>query len=208
VIETDIKTPKQARAEVTVSHISEAAIQLLNCEQDPQFTTNHIAERSGFSIGTIYRYFPNKEAIFRFVAKREISRTKQKLTDFIAQSDAATPHEFLDGFVGISATIFGGRPKAAHRFRKLAQNDPDLVRHANAVRQDICGSLSVKLSALDPDAFRPLDQDELKVVAEVFKSTMTNLGQMAKNPSIQKDTKINLIYGIMSAFAIDVPAQK
>jgi len=65
VIETDIKTPKQARAEVTVGHISEAATQLLDREQDPQFTTNHIAERSGFSIGTVYRYFPNKEAMRR-----------------------------------------------------------------------------------------------------------------------------------------------
>ena len=43
--------------------ILEAAVQVLASEGARRFTTARVAERAGVSVGSLYQYFPNKEAI-------------------------------------------------------------------------------------------------------------------------------------------------
>ena len=47
----------------TVAAILEGAAQVLECHGSDGFTTNAIAERAGVSIGTLYQYYPDKNAI-------------------------------------------------------------------------------------------------------------------------------------------------
>ncbi|GBQ97036.1 TetR family transcriptional regulator [Acetobacter nitrogenifigens DSM 23921 = NBRC 105050] len=58
------KVPRQARATVTVDAVFEAAIQLLDGNSPVTMSTTQIARRAGVSVGTIYQYFPNKQALF------------------------------------------------------------------------------------------------------------------------------------------------
>jgi len=44
-------------------------------------TTNHIAGRAGVSVGTLYEFFPNKEAIVAALAERHLSRLIADVTD-------------------------------------------------------------------------------------------------------------------------------
>jgi AcrR family transcriptional regulator len=55
---------------VTVDAILEAAGQLLVSKGRAAVTTNAVAERAGVSIGSLYQYFPNKEAIFAALQER------------------------------------------------------------------------------------------------------------------------------------------
>ncbi|CAB5713322.1 division inhibitor protein [Delftia tsuruhatensis] len=55
----------QARSQRTLAAILQAAAQILVKEGEGALTTNRIAERAGVSIGTLYQYFPDKQAIFR-----------------------------------------------------------------------------------------------------------------------------------------------
>ena len=57
------KTPVQARSSATVDAILEAAARILETEGLEGYTTNAIAARAGVSIGSLYQYFPNKDAI-------------------------------------------------------------------------------------------------------------------------------------------------
>ena len=57
------KTPKQARSRQTREDILEATAHLLNRRPFGQVSTNHIAKKTGISIGTLYKYYPNKDAI-------------------------------------------------------------------------------------------------------------------------------------------------
>jgi len=57
------KAPKQSRSTELVAAILEAAIQVLASEGAQRFTTIRVAERAGVSVGSLYRYFPNKAAI-------------------------------------------------------------------------------------------------------------------------------------------------
>lgn len=63
------RRPRQSRSKATVDAILEAATRVL--EAGEPFTTNHIAERAGVSVGTLYQYFPDKTAILHALGARE-----------------------------------------------------------------------------------------------------------------------------------------
>jgi AcrR family transcriptional regulator len=73
------KTPSQTRALRTVDTLFEAATRILASEGEAGFTTNRIAERAGFSIGTLYQYFPSKEAIVVALVRRQRERVMREL---------------------------------------------------------------------------------------------------------------------------------
>lgn len=57
------KTPRQQRAHETRGRILEAAAHVVARHGYSAGTTNRIAEHAGLSIGSLYQYFPNKDAI-------------------------------------------------------------------------------------------------------------------------------------------------
>ena len=73
------KTPSQTRAMRTVDTLFEAAARILASDGEAGFTTNRIAERAGFSIGTLYQYFPSKEAIVVAMVRRQRERVMREL---------------------------------------------------------------------------------------------------------------------------------
>ena len=63
------KRPLQERSRSTVDVVLEAAAQVLERDGYTATTTDLIAERAGVSIGTLYQYFPNKDAILLALAQ-------------------------------------------------------------------------------------------------------------------------------------------
>ena len=57
------RTPQQARSRQTREDILQATAHLLNRRPFGEVSTNHIAKKTGISIGTLYKYYPNKDAI-------------------------------------------------------------------------------------------------------------------------------------------------
>jgi len=56
-------------------------------------TTNKIAERAGVSIGSLYQYFPNKQAIARALLEREVKRAEALRPAVL--DDASAPHDVV-----------------------------------------------------------------------------------------------------------------
>lgn len=65
------KQPRQVRAELTRQRILTAAAHVFG-EHGYAGTTNHIAEQAGVSIGSLYQYFPNKDAILAELLVRHL----------------------------------------------------------------------------------------------------------------------------------------
>ena len=78
-IEDKRRIPRQARAEETVTTILEGAAQILEAGGLAAFTTNAVAERAGVSIGTLYQYFADKNALIRALAERELQATLSRV---------------------------------------------------------------------------------------------------------------------------------
>jgi AcrR family transcriptional regulator len=66
------KTPRQNRSRTTVEAILEAAARLLGEAGPGGATTQQIAHLAGVSIGSLYQYFPGKEALFGALIERAI----------------------------------------------------------------------------------------------------------------------------------------
>ena len=64
------RTPRQARSRANIDALLEATAHLLREGGYAGLTTNHIAERAGLSIGTLYQFFPGKEAIVAALIER------------------------------------------------------------------------------------------------------------------------------------------
>jgi len=65
------KLPRQRRSAATVDAILEAAARLLETRGPGGYTTNAIAERAGVSVGSLYQYFPNRDALTAALIDRE-----------------------------------------------------------------------------------------------------------------------------------------
>src|SRR6202451_2764254 len=79
------RKPSQERARMTVDAMLHAAVKLLKRGGASSITTNRIADTAGVSIGSVYQYFPNKQAIFVALHERHIRQVEgvigRSLTD-------------------------------------------------------------------------------------------------------------------------------
>lgn len=82
---TPRKQPYQERAKETVETIVSATAHILEKEGFENISTNKIAEKAGVSIGSLYQYFPTKDAIFNFMMDRFV-KSQTKLIDGILEN--------------------------------------------------------------------------------------------------------------------------
>jgi AcrR family transcriptional regulator len=78
------KAPRQRRSRQLVEAILEAAIRVLSREGAHRFTTARVAETAGVSVGSLYQYFPNKEAILFRLQTDEWQRTGELMHSILA----------------------------------------------------------------------------------------------------------------------------
>jgi AcrR family transcriptional regulator len=69
---TPRKRPRQPRSRATVDTILEATARVLVKHGFDRLTTNAVASAAGVSIGSLYQYFPNKEALVAGLVERHV----------------------------------------------------------------------------------------------------------------------------------------
>lgn len=75
---TGRRRPVQARSQRTVEKILDAAAHIFG-QRGYAGTTNHVAERAGISIGSLYQYFPNKDALLVALHDRHLNQVSHRL---------------------------------------------------------------------------------------------------------------------------------
>lgn len=88
------KRPKQTRSAQTFSDILEAALQVFAERGPNSFDTVQVAERAGVSVGSVYQYFPNKQAILFHVQVEAWMRRGRRL-EAILTDGGMTPLDRL-----------------------------------------------------------------------------------------------------------------
>ena len=82
---TPRKLPRQERAKATHDAILEAATRIISAGGLAAFNTNAVAARAGVSIGSLYQYFPNKDALMVGLIHRQQQRQYESIAAEIAQ---------------------------------------------------------------------------------------------------------------------------
>src|SRR5215470_18256165 len=86
------KHASQERSRATVDALIEATARLLVREGFEKASTNRIAEEAGVSIGSLYQYYPSKEALVAAVIDRHNQQRMHVVRDALAEV-AAQPVE-------------------------------------------------------------------------------------------------------------------
>lgn len=67
------KEPRQARSRATVDAIVQAGAHILGSHGWAGFNTNDVADAAGVSIGSLYQYFPDKQALVEAIRQRHLN---------------------------------------------------------------------------------------------------------------------------------------
>ena len=95
------RRPRQARSESTVGAIYEATAQIIEREGAEKITTKRIAEVSGFSIGTLYQYFHDRDSLLMAMAIAHRDSLIERLKVTLAASRDQPSREAIFRFVAV-----------------------------------------------------------------------------------------------------------
>lgn len=161
------KQPRQERAQQTIETIFQTTAQIIDEHGKAALTTNRIAQQAGFSIGTLYQYFPTKEAIITAMIERERRRVMDQLdallTEAEAQADAAErngtapaldPQTLLRQFIRINIEGLGTGKRTRRAMVRFAWTHDHHDNITQALRET-AERIAISLQRLRHPALRP-----------------------------------------------------
>jgi AcrR family transcriptional regulator len=117
------RRPTQQRAAETVEHVLHAASRLLARVSPEELTTTQIAAEAGISVGGLYRFYADKQAILDQLAVRHVRAFEEQLGPLFARVDLFDGPALLSGVIDLFVEYLEANPD----FRALA-----LGRHVSA----------------------------------------------------------------------------
>lgn len=158
-----VRTPKQSRSKATVAAILEAAARILAESGWAQLNTNAVAARAGVSIGSLYEYFPDKQALADAIALDHISRGEALLSGAAAGvSDKQDPETLVDVLVRGLVDLHKDDPRLHRALSSGIPLSPHVRERVEALRQ---GAVAMVAEMLTPWVHEP------KICAQVLVDT-------------------------------------
>jgi AcrR family transcriptional regulator len=115
------KEASQARSRATVEALVEATARILVDQGFDKASTNRIAERAGVSVGSLYQYFPSKEALVLAVAERHNREIMQVVSEALDELGSLPLEAAVRRLVGVAVDGHRVNPKL---HRVLAEEVP------------------------------------------------------------------------------------
>ena len=107
------RAPRQARSLQKVELVFEATVRLLERGGIEAVTTEAIATTAGISVGTLYQYFADKDAVLAALVEREMTGFTERLARSLDAPPGA-PGDRLRDAIRAAIDLYGSR-KRAHR---------------------------------------------------------------------------------------------
>ncbi|MFC5475797.1 TetR/AcrR family transcriptional regulator [Paraherbaspirillum soli] len=184
------KIPTQSRSAETVNAVLEAAARILEESGFEGYTTNAVAERAGVSIGSLYQYFPGKDALTVALIERETSVLLEEIAAAqLAQSCVAGLEQMIAAAVAhqmrrpalarlldfeerrLPIDARNGRVADQIHVALLAlfgRNDAPVSEHAETAAYDVIAIVKGMVDAAGERAETDARQLELRVRRAVF----------------------------------------
>ncbi len=154
------KRPRQQRSERTRDQILDAAVEVFAQHGYKHGTTNRIAERADISIGSLYQYYPNKDAILLELACRHVDagvaatadRLKAGVIDSVEDAVRDTVVAAIDNHrqdPEYLRVLIEQAPRSRELLAKVAERQQESVR---AVKTLLSGRPEVVVKDIDAAA--------------------------------------------------------
>ena len=154
---TPRKRPRQDRSRATVDAALAATARILVRRGFDGLTTNAVAEAAGISIGSLYQYFPNKEALVAALIERHLDEMNAALLSELARVAELPMREAVRAVIELTIRAHAIDPEL---HRVLTEQVPRVgrlarVREVDAICQravhDMLTARRAELTVRDPD---------------------------------------------------------
>lgn len=145
--------PTQRRSTQRLEALLDAAAEIVDETGFERLTTQMVAERAGASIGTVYRYFPDRVAVLHALRERSVRRFRERVADEMERAQLDTWWDVLEVALDACASLYrdepgfsvvnagrreaaavDGEPEFAHRIAQLIEAEFDLGADAGELR--------------------------------------------------------------------------
>lgn len=156
---TPRKAPKQRRSAATVDAIVEAGARVFADVGYGRASTNRIARRAGVSIGSLYEYFPNKDAILVAVAERHLGAMMADVESLLFRPDFGNEplESLLRRFVAAMLDVHERDPALHHVVSSEAPHPPELHACVLQTEETLAHRIDALLEASDEVALDDTD---------------------------------------------------
>lgn len=126
--------------------VLEAAAQMFDRE-GLATTTNRIAQRAGVSIGSLYQYFPNKQALIHALAERHLAHAGERLDVVLRRLRDERPplDESMRAIVDVLVDLHSDRPALHQLMHRVAPRLPGELAALRAFEDHLATELAFHL---------------------------------------------------------------
>ena len=148
------RAPQQERGERRLAQLLEAAASVMAEVGYDATTMTEIAERAHASIGALYQYFPNKEAIVHALRKQYVDEMEARLAPLTAQASKLSIRQMVDRIFDVITDYMDKRPAYIPLLNASGSYKRDPAAR-NRLRERLASMFREKSPALTrEDAFR------------------------------------------------------
>lgn len=192
------KSPGQSRSTETVNALLEAAARILEEQGFAGYTTNAIADRAGVSIGSLYQYFPGKDALTVALIERETAT----LLAAVAQARHAANCEAGLGLLIHAAVEHQMRRPALARLLDFEEARLPIgtrnARVADLIRLELVALLARDDARMN-DALAPLETLAGDLLA-MIKGMVDAAGEREEDDAMQLEQRVRrALFGYLAA---------
>ncbi len=151
------KIPQQSRSKELVKAIIEATVRILPKVGSRNLTTKQVAEVAGVSIGSLYQYFPNKEALLGLLMDSALNEHLDEFFRKIAETRGRSNKETIDLMVDLALELF---LKDREKVREIFLQAPELgkIPAIIKIRQRVIDQLALEMELHHPGKQKDLYQ--------------------------------------------------
>ena len=173
-IKSIVRLPKQDRSRITVEAILESAFQILESDGLEGFKVVALAERSGYSVGTLYQYFDNIDAVMMALVDAEGERQRQILLARFSDLAAQGVAQRTGDIVQVMLNSFSGRRAAQKAIIEWVLSRPEVrrIEGRNTFLGQILASVSTRSQGLNLS--RLLTPIEMFILSRALLNTLRN----------------------------------
>jgi AcrR family transcriptional regulator len=173
------REPRQLRARRTVEAVLDAVTRVLKREGIAGVTTNRIAKVAGVSIGSVYQYFPNKQAIFVALRERHVDNMASLVETRLTENATAPLRDLIRGLMEAMIEAHAVDPAL---FDLLLRQLPSGPKEEGNFEARLEGALRLALSARSNELAQPLQFDRILFVLTQTMEALAH-GVVLRRPS-------------------------
>lgn len=195
------KQPVQHRSKATVDAILAAAAQVFEAHGYAAGTTNRIAVKAGVSIGTLYQYFPSKEAIAVALLEQHIADTDHRLHEWVGHMvvEQHSLIEALNDYVTDMLEMHSRQPRLQHILLEETPM-PERVHHALLEAERKAAKTVAGLLRLYPEVRQSGLEHTCFVVVQSVESLTHRFAAHPNDRFIPRTTFVNEVVTMLLAY--------